>query len=81
MSDNKPRFTMENYLGAPDPNHVKKCMEAQSKLCSEKKYPHFAPHDGRCYNCSRQIYDRITLCRAETDLITGCPWCNRSYCE
>lgn len=60
---------------------IKEKIEAQKKYCIEKKLPHFAPSDGRCWRCNRQIYERISLKEASTDLITGCPWCNRSYCD
>ena len=70
---------------------VKKSCEAQTALCKEKDYPHFAPMDGRCYNCNYNIYAEInhgngyksghSFERASTELITGCPHCHISYCE
>jgi len=63
---------------------------AQKKLQEEKGYPDFAPADGRCWNCKRQIYEEldspygktgISLERASTELITGCPHCHRTYCD
>lgn len=73
-----------------------KAIEAQAKLCSEKGYPHFAPRNGVCWKCNRQIYQSakmksfsgieiekpgISVERASRELITGCPHCNWSYCE
>jgi len=70
---------------------IAKSCEAQTKLCVEKDYPHFAPMDGRCYACHRNIYAEIdngngyksghSFEKASTGLITGCPHCHTSYCE
>lgn len=63
---------------------------AQKKFCAENDYPHFAPNSGVCYVCKRNIYtplDRgsyktgISVERASSILVTGCPHCNRSYCD
>lgn len=67
---------------------------AQKKYTTENKVPHFAPQDGRCWNCRQQIYAQmeqhhgasvyhtgIDLDRASNQLTTGCPHCNRSYCD
>jgi len=61
----------------------KKACDAQAKLCKEKDYPHFAPSDGRCYSCNRQIYSEggWSVEKASKSLITGCPFCCYSYCE
>jgi len=53
---------------------------AQREYCRDMHYPHFAPSDGKCRYCGKQIYERISLKTAGSQLITGCPWCNRSYC-
>lgn len=60
---------------------VQQKIEAQKRLCADKKYPHFAPYNGRCFKCNRQIYEAITLESASANLVTGCPFCNRSYCD
>jgi len=56
--------------------------EEQTKYCEEKKAPHFAPHSN-CYSCGRNIYAEggISVEEARESLITGCPFCHRSYCE
>jgi hypothetical protein len=65
-----------------DKYDVQKSIEAQRKYCKEKGYPHFAPRNGICLYCSRQIYETgITTERAGSTLITGCPYCNKSYCD
>jgi len=67
-------------------------ISAQEKYCKEKGYPHFAPRNGRCWHCGRNFYDEvehpggvrrtgISVERAGSELITGCPHCNRSYCD
>lgn len=63
---------------------------AQKALVEANEYPHFAPSDGRCYDCRRQIYDQIdrglyktgiSVESAAISLVTGCPHCHFSYCE
>lgn len=65
--------------------HVKACIAAQRAYCDAgippDYRPHFAPKDGICWDCGRQIYTRVTLDEASTTLITGCRHCCRSYCE
>ena len=56
-------------------------IKAQEEYCEKKKYPLFAPSDGICFSCNRQIYTEITLMECENDLITGCPFCHYSYCD
>lgn len=70
-----------------------KAIEGQIKHCKEKGYPYFAPNDGVCWDCNQQIYSEgksrwsgriskgISVERASSELITGCPHCNRSYCD
>lgn len=71
---------------------IKKACEAQAKLCREEEYPHFAPFSGTCWDCNRNIYTKIynerwntnsgiSVEKASTSLITGCPHCHRSYCD
>lgn len=60
---------------------LQKKIDAQKRYCKANDLPHFAPFDGYCFSCGRQIYEEITLKKAKTDLITGCPWCHRSFCD
>lgn len=41
----------------------------------------FAPRDGYCWRCHKQIYEKITVKKATEELITGCPWCHYSFVE
>lgn len=65
--------------------------KAQSDYCDRQECPMFAPRDGICYRCGRNIFlptngshgavFGITVEQAGTRLITGCPHCNYSYVE
>ena len=64
--------------------------KAQSDLCAVKGYPHFAPYSGVCWSCKRNIFQEIdrgkyktgiSVKQASSTLITGCPHCNRTYCD
>lgn len=65
-------------------------IKAQKKFCEEHKLPQFAPYDGICFRCRQNIYkqvergERVTGISVEgagSHLITGCPHCNRTYCD
>ena len=69
---------------------VEKSIEAQNKYCKDNSVILFAPYDGECFCCGRQIYeprklgDEIrgyTIKEASETLITGCPFCHRSYVD
>ena len=74
---------------------AQKSIKGQKEYCEKKKYPHFAPADGRCYRCRENIYKLIehtkpngakyttgiSVEKASAELITGCPHCNRTYCD
>lgn len=55
--------------------------DLQLVYCKEHKFPMFAPNDGKCYNCHRDIYKKITNKEAENTLITGCPYCKFSFVD
>lgn len=63
--------------------NVKEACEAQDKYVNEIKAPHFAPFDGVCWSCGRNIYweNGYSVEEASKRLITGCPFCSRSYCD
>lgn len=81
---------------------ILECINAQRKYCKATGLPHFAPDNGICWSCHRniyqlyghkgrdwelidgEVYDYITGYTNEeagTKLITGCPHCNRTYCD
>ena len=43
----------------------------------------FAPSNGRCYRCKRQIYSDggISVEKASAELTTGCPFCYASFVD
>lgn len=73
----------------------KDAIEAQDRYCIEKKVPRFAPENGICWTCSRNIYVPafsgvgtddvnvmgISVDQAKSSLVTGCPYCLASFCE
>lgn len=54
----------------------------QVEYCERTNTPHFAP-SGKCWNCCRNIFleGGISVEEASGCLITGCPFCHRSYCD
>lgn len=76
---------------------VDKAIEAQKEYCKEfaAKHPEdgmhdsmsrgqgFAPMNGVCYRCHRQMYSEggISVERARRNLTTGCPFCHYSFVE
>jgi hypothetical protein len=69
---------------------VQQSIANQKKRIEEGKCPDFAPSNGICYSCRRQIYSPITQPSGRVTgvdvesakyLVTGCPHCNRSYCD
>ena len=58
--------------------------DAQRQYCRANSVPMFAPTTGFCPNCGRNIYDGpygYTEAKAGSTLITGCPYCHRSYVD
>lgn len=64
--------------------------KAQAEFAKSNNYPHFAPSTGVCWNCKKNIYQQvdrgtyktgISVEKASSGLITGCPHCNRTYCD
>ena len=56
---------------------------AQEKYCEENKLPMFIDGSCSCYKCGRHVFDTggCTVEEAEKKLITGCPFCNASFCD
>lgn len=75
----------------PDSGYdIMRAAKAQELYCEKEKVPHFAPFNGNCLSCHKNIYKKemrgeyssgISVARAESSLVTGCPHCNKSYCE
>lgn len=62
------------------PFDVQAAIKFQAALCEKEKLPHFAPRNGVCWSCRRQIYGPDGGYDG-TSFVTGCPWCHRSYCD
>lgn len=60
---------------------VRFAIASQEKYCKDNHDPLFAPQDGFCHSCGKQIYVNGYEDRASNELITGCPHCHRSYCD
>lgn len=54
-------------------------IDLQKKKCDEWKFPYFAPDDGKCFNCNKQIYEHLSLKEVLEEPITHCPYCSRAY--
>ncbi len=54
-------------------------IKAQEEYCKRNYVPFFAP-TGKCWGCNRNIWEGITLEQATNEHITGCPYCNKSFC-
>ena len=50
-------------------------MSKQEKYCKDNKLPMFVALDGHCWNCHRLLED------TDTEHITGCSYCHRSFCD
>lgn len=63
------------------------CITEQKKLCDERNFPHFAPKNGDCYHCGKNMYQNYVIKGRQSygkdgkELITGCPHCHGSYCD
>lgn len=75
---------------------VSLAVKAQKDYCKSSGAPHFAPRNGVCWKCNKNIYEQhekqyagndkvfvfgISVEKAGSELVTGCPHCNRSYCD
>lgn len=61
-----------------------KAIRAQHKFCNENKVHEYAPNNGVCYRCGRNIYMGkfgFSVEQASSTHVTYCPYCNRSFCD
>ena len=57
-------------------------LKRQREMCVEKKAPFFMPSSGYCDRCHKDIIeDEVKAGNNGSGLVTGCPYCGRSYCE
>ena len=75
---------------------IRQAIAAQAALCKGKGIPHFAPENGNCWACSRNIYQDYDFKKQTNDgksvgvtsngksgvtFISGCPHCSRSFVD
>ena len=63
--------------------NIEESIKVQKEYQQKTGSPDFAPSTGICWKCKRNIYGEngISVEEARTQLVTGCPFCHRSYCE
>ena len=77
----------------PKTYDVIRAADAQARYCEEHEIPLFAPTNGWCHECGRNIYEPYTY-RGQEDRtigisveeagsrhITGCPHCNHTFVD
>lgn len=78
----------ERILAAPEPTkaevaarlgraQLEVLVQARVELYASKNFPRFAPSDGICWACRRQIFE----VEDGSCLVTCCPHCHRSYVD
>ena len=56
-------------------------LQKQRQVCREGKMPFFMPSSGYC-GCGRDIVEgEMEYGNDGRTLVTGCPYCHRSYCD
>lgn len=72
---------------------IEQAAQAQADYCERHGVPMFAPMNGYCDHCCRNIYEAHTYRRepvrtygisveeAGKRLITGCPHCGHTFCD
>ena len=64
-------------------HNIIKAILAQKKYCELTGSPRFAPQDGCCYKCGKNIYndEGYSVDYARKNLVTGCPHCKTSFVD
>lgn len=62
---------------------ARRCVALQEAFCARRGVPMFAPASGVCPNCGRQIFggEGYREEQAGSELITGCPYCSKTFCD
>jgi hypothetical protein len=55
-------------------------INAQKKYCKLNGLPNFAG-SGVCFSCGKNVFQNMTVEKSGNNLITGCPHCNKSFCD
>jgi hypothetical protein len=56
---------------------IQERIKKHQALCAERNFPNFAPNNGKCFSCKKQVFER----EDGTRFITGCPHCGRTFCD
>lgn len=59
--------------------HNQNVVKNQIEYCNSKNLPLFISTTGRCDECGRDITEVIDEEKAESCLITFCPFCHKSF--
>lgn len=72
-----------SYPSIPLGKEVQMYVTAQEAFCQKVRAPMFAPKSGVCPYCAREIFggEGYAMSYAGRQLITGCPFCSRSFCD
>lgn len=62
-------------------SHQQRILDAQEDYCSLHLLPNFLPEDGLCFFCKKDLTLKFSKRDAENKHITGCPSCNKSFCD
>lgn len=72
-----------NLAGNTELYDVDVASEVQAMYCDVNHVPMFAPSSGICPSCRGNIFSpgHISILRAASAYITGCPICHASFCD
>ena len=74
--------------------NFKLALEKQKEYQTKHNLPDFLPSNGKCWTCNKNVFEKqeqdyngkiiftgIDVEKAGRELFTGCPHCNKSYCD
>lgn len=65
-----------------DWSEIQQAIKEQKEFCKANDKPHFAPIDGRCFNCGANVYKNGSVEGWDgKSLVTGCRHCHYSFCD
>ena len=70
----------EQYIANEKNKQYDELMKEYNEYCNLKNYPNFLGYRGYCFNCTKNNLDHW-LGTGKTDLISGCHYCGRTYCD
>jgi hypothetical protein len=75
--------TFKELVGFDPPEiKVHSFEEVQKQFCEKTNNSLFMPINGVCWKCHKYIFDdKETTEKAHCEVITGCPFCNKSFLD